>query len=155
MHTQLKQDVPPAADDADVLKAIALAIRPAASGHTTVIGIRNHCGEVYRVVYANGVAEALALIDNLEKLGLVDDRCDAHKVRERCDFLFALPAFHPSRHGTTHGRPVASESLGRRRSVGSPGMAATVPAVDDTLPTAGAREVAARQPTWMVRAAAK
>jgi hypothetical protein len=151
MHTQLKHDVQPAADDAEVLKAIAQAIRPAARGHTTVVGIRNHCSEVYRVVYANGVAEALALVDNLEKLGLIDDRCESHKALERCDFLFALPAFHPSKHGTTYRRFVVPASPEMDRAVELRRTAAAMAqAANDTLPTA-----AARQPAWIADAAAK
>ncbi|HZE91102.1 MAG TPA: hypothetical protein VE029_05235 [Rhizobacter sp.] len=121
MHTETKYGIEPAAHDGEILIAIARAIRPAPPGKTTIVGIRNRSGSVYRVVYANGVAEALALADSLEKLGLVDDRCEADKARERCDAIYAVRGFHPSQHGVscdrfpaTTDRPARSFAESRR-----------------------------------------
>jgi len=98
-HTVRLQGVAPASFDADVIDAISLARRSRGPGPTTVIGIRNPSGQVYRLVQAVGVAESLAVADRLERLGLIDDPNELDKAREGCDSIFAVPAWHPSQAG--------------------------------------------------------
>lgn len=99
MHTLRLPDVPPATMDEDILGAIARARSEASKGPTTVIGIRNAEGRVYRLVHAVGAAESLALADRLEQLGLVDDPHEFDKAREGCDSIFSVPSWHPSQRG--------------------------------------------------------
>ena len=91
MHTQTLQGVAPADNDDQVLAAIARAARDAAQGPTTVVGIRNGTGSIYRVVHAVGAAESLALASSLEDIGLVDERREIDRVREGCDSIFGVP----------------------------------------------------------------
>jgi len=98
MRTQTIQGVDIPAHDAAVLDAIDRAARAAASGPTTVVGIRNIEGSVYRVVHAVGVAESLALTDGLEALGLVDDRQELERARQGCDSIFGVPRWLSSRN---------------------------------------------------------
>ena len=99
IHTVRLQGVTPASFDADIVAAISLAHARGGSGTTSVIGIRNAAGKVYRLVHAVGVAESLAVADRLERLGLVDDPNDFDKAREGCDSIFAVPSWHPSQTG--------------------------------------------------------
>jgi hypothetical protein len=96
IHTVRLQGVAPASFDADLMAAISLTRASASQGPTTIIGIRNASGKVYRLVHAVGVAESLAVADRLERLGLVDDPNEFDKAREGCDSIFAVPAWHPS-----------------------------------------------------------
>jgi hypothetical protein len=96
MRTQTIEGVTPADNDAQIVAAITRASRPGAQGPTTVVGIRNLGGLVYRVVHAVGAAESLALANNLEELGLVDDSLESHKAREGCDSIYGVPSWHPS-----------------------------------------------------------
>ena len=99
IHTVRLPGVTPASFDADIVAAISLARTSGGQGTTTVIGIRNASGKVYRVVHAVGVAESLAVADRLERLGLVDDPNEFDKAREGCDSIFSVPAWHPSQTG--------------------------------------------------------
>jgi hypothetical protein len=108
MRTQTVEGVSPADNDAQIVAAIARASRPAAQGPTTVVGIRNLAGQVYRIVHAVGAAESLALANNLEELGLVDDCLESHKVREGCDSIYGVPSWHPSQPA-----PLDKAALGR------------------------------------------
>ena len=99
IHTVRLPGVTPASFDADIVAAISLAHATGSRGTTTVIGIRNAAGKVYRLVHAAGVAESLAVADRLERLGLVDDRNEFDKAREGCDSIFAVPAWHRSQSG--------------------------------------------------------
>ncbi|HEV7915536.1 MAG TPA: hypothetical protein VGP22_17355 [Albitalea sp.] len=91
MYTRAVAGVAPAAYDAEVLAAIAASSRRAARGPTTVIGIRNTDGGLYRVVHATGVAESIALTGALEDLGLIDDHLEFDRAREGCDCIYQVP----------------------------------------------------------------
>jgi hypothetical protein len=89
MRTLVVPGVAPAPYDAKVVAAITRATRHAARGPTTVVGIRNAAGRIYRLVHAIGVAECIALSDALEELGLVEDRRhELDRVREGCDSIY-------------------------------------------------------------------
>lgn len=99
IHTVRLQGVAPASFDDDLMAAISRAHASGSRGPTTVIGIRNTSGQVYRLVHAVGVAESLAVADRLERLGLVDDPNEFDKARQGCDSIFAVPSWHPSQSG--------------------------------------------------------
>lgn len=89
MRTLVVPGVAPPPYDAKVVAAITRATRHAARGPTTVVGIRNAAGRIYRLVHAIGVAECIALGDALEELGLVEDRRhEIDRVREGCDSIY-------------------------------------------------------------------
>ncbi len=99
METKTFPGVACAEHDAAVLMAIEKAERHRADGPTTVFGLRNRAGCVYRVVYTRGAVHALALVAQFEELGLVNDLCERDKARERCDAVYAPQGGHPSQRG--------------------------------------------------------
>ena len=128
MHTLAVPGVATDINDADVLRVIARATMHAARGPTTVIGIRNAAGSIYRVVHAVGVAECIALTSALEELGLVDDHHELDRVREGCDSIYETPAWHARRRVHPAEGMASSSTAASSRSacsaIGSPSAAA-------------------------------
>jgi hypothetical protein len=91
-RTELLGGATPAADDQQILQALADAAVSASPGATQFrVGIRNPTGVVYRAVTLYGVAEKVNFARRLEALGYDDERFTGRRPAEGYDLMYSRP----------------------------------------------------------------